>query len=113
ARAPQGGGRARLRTCAAPAIKGHADEVDRCEAPHEQPSLTPVPGDSGACTRVCGVSLAEVLALVAAFLFALAAALQQKGALELPTISLANPKSFVRLLGQKMWLIGTLALFSG
>ena len=59
------------------------------------------------------MSLAEVLALVAAFLFALAAALQQKGALELPTISLADPKSFVRLLGQKMWLLGTLALFSG
>ena len=72
-----------------------------------------MPGDSGACTRVCGVSLAEALALVAAFLFALAAALQQKGALELPTISLADPKSLVRLLGQKMWLIGTLALFSG
>jgi drug/metabolite transporter (DMT)-like permease len=59
------------------------------------------------------VTLAEVLALVAAFLFALAAALQQKGALNLPTISLADPKSFVRLLGEKMWLIGTLALFSG
>ena len=59
------------------------------------------------------MSLAAALALVAAFLFALAAALQQKGALNLPTISLADPKSLVRLLGEKMWLIGTLALFSG
>ena len=59
------------------------------------------------------MTLAEVLALVAAFLFALAAALQQKGALNLPTISLADPNSFVRLLGEKMWLFGTLALFSG
>jgi drug/metabolite transporter (DMT)-like permease len=59
------------------------------------------------------VTLAAALALVAAFLFALAATLQQKGALNLPTISLADPKSFVRLLGEKMWLIGTLALFTG
>jgi drug/metabolite transporter (DMT)-like permease len=65
------------------------------------------------CTRVSEVSLAAALALVAAFFFALAAALQQKGALNLPTISLADPKSFVRLLGEKMWLIGTVALFSG
>lgn len=57
--------------------------------------------------------MAATLALVAAFLFALAATLQQKGALNLPTISLADPKSFVRLLGQTMWLIGTLALFTG
>jgi drug/metabolite transporter (DMT)-like permease len=59
------------------------------------------------------VTVAEALALCAAFLFALAAALQQKGALNLPTISLADPKSFVRLLGETMWLIGTLALFTG
>jgi drug/metabolite transporter (DMT)-like permease len=57
--------------------------------------------------------VAATLALVAALLFALAAALQQKGSLNLPTISLADPKSFVRLLGEKMWLIGTLALFTG
>ncbi len=57
--------------------------------------------------------MAGTLALIAAFLFALAAALQQKGALNLPTISLADPKSFVRLLGEKAWLLGTLALFSG
>jgi drug/metabolite transporter (DMT)-like permease len=57
--------------------------------------------------------VAATLALIAAFLFALAATLQQKGALNLPTISLADPKSFVRLLGQTMWLIGTVALFTG
>jgi len=57
--------------------------------------------------------VAATLALVAAFLFALAATLQQKGALDLPTISLADPKSLVRLAGQKMWLLGTLALLTG
>jgi drug/metabolite transporter (DMT)-like permease len=57
--------------------------------------------------------MAATLALVAAFLFALAAALQQKGALNLPTISLADPKSLVRLVGQTMWLLGTVALFTG
>ena len=57
--------------------------------------------------------MAAALALVAAFLFALAATLQQKGALNLPTISLADPKSLVRLAGQTTWLIGTLALFTG
>jgi drug/metabolite transporter (DMT)-like permease len=50
--------------------------------------------------------VADVLALTAAFLFALAAALQQKGALNLPTLSLAQPMSLVRLLGQTMWLLG-------
>lgn len=57
--------------------------------------------------------MAAGLALVAAFLFALAATLQQKGALNLPTISLADPMSLVRLAGQTTWLIGTLALFTG
>ena len=57
--------------------------------------------------------MAATLALVAAFLFALAAALQQKGALKLPTISLADPMSLVRLAGEKMWLLGTIALFTG
>ena len=57
--------------------------------------------------------MAAALALVAAFLFALAATLQQKGALNLPTISLADPKSLVRLVGETTWLIGTLALFIG
>jgi drug/metabolite transporter (DMT)-like permease len=57
--------------------------------------------------------MAAILALIAAFLFALAAALQQKGALNLPTISLAHPMSLVRLVGQTTWLLGTLALFTG
>jgi drug/metabolite transporter (DMT)-like permease len=57
--------------------------------------------------------VATALALVAAFLFALAATLQQKGALNLPTISLANPSSLLRLAGQTMWLVGTLALLTG
>ena len=57
--------------------------------------------------------MAATLALVAAFLFALAATLQQKGALNLPTVSLAQPSSLLRLLGQTMWLIGTVALVVG
>ncbi len=57
--------------------------------------------------------MAATLALIAAFMFALAAALQQKGALNLPTISLADPKSLARLAGQTMWLIGTAALLVG
>jgi drug/metabolite transporter (DMT)-like permease len=57
--------------------------------------------------------VASALALVAALLFALAATLQQKGALNLPEISLRHPASFARLVGQTMWLVGTLALFAG
>jgi drug/metabolite transporter (DMT)-like permease len=57
--------------------------------------------------------VAETLALIAAFLFALAAALQQKGALNLPPVSLAQPMSLVRLVGQTMWLLGTVALVTG
>ena len=57
--------------------------------------------------------MAAALALIAAFLFALAAALQQKGSLNLPTISLAHPMSLVRLVGEKVWLLGTVALFAG
>jgi drug/metabolite transporter (DMT)-like permease len=57
--------------------------------------------------------VAATLALVAAFLFALAATLQQKGALNLPSVSLASPASLMRLAGQTMWLIGTLALLTG
>jgi drug/metabolite transporter (DMT)-like permease len=57
--------------------------------------------------------MAATLALIAAFLFALAAALQQKGALNLPTISLAQPMSLVRLAGETTWLLGTLALLTG
>ena len=57
--------------------------------------------------------MAATLALIAAVLFALAAALQQKGALNLPTVSLAQPRSLVRLAGQTMWLLGTLSLVTG
>jgi drug/metabolite transporter (DMT)-like permease len=57
--------------------------------------------------------MAATLALMAAFLFALAATLQQKGALNLPTVSLKEPASLARLLGQTMWLLGTVALLVG
>jgi drug/metabolite transporter (DMT)-like permease len=57
--------------------------------------------------------MASILALLAAFLFALAATLQQKGALNLPELSLRSPASLARLLGQTMWLMGTIALLVG
>jgi drug/metabolite transporter (DMT)-like permease len=57
--------------------------------------------------------VAAALALTAAFCFALAATLQQKGALNLPTISLAQPMSLVRLVGNVTWLVGTVVLFVG
>jgi drug/metabolite transporter (DMT)-like permease len=57
--------------------------------------------------------VAEVLALVAAFLFALAATLQQKGALGMGEVSLRSPGSFVRLVKQTWWLLGTVALLGG
>jgi drug/metabolite transporter (DMT)-like permease len=57
--------------------------------------------------------MAAVLALTAAFLFALAAALQQKGALNPAGVSLARPMSLVRLLGQRTWLLGTAVLLVG
>ena len=57
--------------------------------------------------------MAAALALMAAFLFALAATLQQKGALNIAGVSLAKPMSLVRLLGQSMWLLGTGALLVG
>ena len=57
--------------------------------------------------------MAAALALIAAFLFAVAATLQQKGALNLDGVSLANPMSLVRLAGQRMWLLGTVALLVG
>jgi drug/metabolite transporter (DMT)-like permease len=57
--------------------------------------------------------MASALALMAAFLFAVAATLQQKGALNLDGVSLANPMSLVRLVGQRMWLFGTAALLVG
>lgn len=57
--------------------------------------------------------MAALLALIAALLFAVAATLQQKGALNLPDVSLRHPESLARLASQRMWLIGTLALLSG
>jgi drug/metabolite transporter (DMT)-like permease len=57
--------------------------------------------------------MAATLALIAAFLFAVAATLQQKGALNLDGVSLARPMSLVRLVGQRMWLFGTAALLVG
>jgi drug/metabolite transporter (DMT)-like permease len=57
--------------------------------------------------------MAGTLALLAALMFAVAAALQQKGALGLGSVSLGNPRSLVLLLGQRMWLLGTAALFTG
>ena len=57
--------------------------------------------------------MASALALIAAFLFAVAATLQQKGALNLDGVSLASPMSLVRLVGQRMWLLGTVALLVG
>jgi len=57
--------------------------------------------------------MASILALVAAFFFALAATLQQKGALNLPEISLRHPASLGRLAGQTMWLAGTGVLLAG
>src|SRR4029453_15722955 len=57
--------------------------------------------------------MAATLALIAAFLFAVAATLQQKGALNLDGVSLGNPRSLVQLVGQRMWLFGTAALLGG
>jgi drug/metabolite transporter (DMT)-like permease len=57
--------------------------------------------------------MGSLLALFAALLFALAATLQQKGALNLPHVSLGDPGSLVRLVAQRMWLAGTLVLFCG
>lgn len=62
------------------------------------------------CLRVPG--LAEILALVAALLFALAATLQQKGALALG-ISPDSLRSFAKLAASKWWLVGTIALLVG
>ncbi len=59
------------------------------------------------------MTVAATLALVAAFLFALAATLQQKGALNLPEVSLREPSSLLKLLGQTMWLVGTGAMLIG
>ena len=56
--------------------------------------------------------MAEILALVAALFFALAATLQQKGALGMGTVSLGSPSSLLDLAKQKWWLLGTVALLT-
>jgi drug/metabolite transporter (DMT)-like permease len=57
--------------------------------------------------------MAGVLAIVAAFCFALAATLQQKGALGVGEVSMSNPKSFVALAKERAWLAGTVVLLVG
>lgn len=57
--------------------------------------------------------MAEIFALVAAFFFALAATLQQKGALELGEVSMGSPASLLKLATQTWWLLGTVALLAG
>jgi drug/metabolite transporter (DMT)-like permease len=57
--------------------------------------------------------VAEILALVAAALFAVAATLQQKGALGMGSVSFTSPGSFLTLARQTYWLLGTLALLGG
>jgi len=59
------------------------------------------------------ISVSALFGLTAAFLFALAAALQQKGSLGLPKISLGDPTSLLRLAAQRTWLLGTGALLLG
>ena len=54
-------------------------------------------------------AVAEILAIVAAFFFALAATLQQKGALGMGEVSLGSPSSFLTLVKQPWWLAGTIA----
>ncbi len=57
--------------------------------------------------------MAEVLALAAAAMFALAATLQQKGALGMGEVSLGSPGSLLTLAKQTFWLLGTVALLVG
>jgi drug/metabolite transporter (DMT)-like permease len=57
--------------------------------------------------------VAEIVALVAAFFFALAATLQQKGALGMGEVSLGSPSSLLNLAKQWWWLLGTVALLGG
>ena len=57
--------------------------------------------------------MAEVIALVAAFFFAVAATLQQKGALGMGEVSLGSPSSLLNLAKQTWWLLGTVALLTG
>jgi hypothetical protein len=57
--------------------------------------------------------MGATLALLAAVCFALAATLQQKGALDMGGISFAHPASLLKLLGKVWWLAGTAVLFVG
>jgi drug/metabolite transporter (DMT)-like permease len=57
--------------------------------------------------------VAEIVALVAAFFFALAATLQQKGALGMGDVTLGSPASLLKLARQTWWLVGTVALLTG
>src|SRR5262249_58477874 len=57
--------------------------------------------------------VADLLALIAAACFALAATLQQKGALGVGDVSLKHPKSLLKLAGQRMWLYGSGVLLLG
>src|SRR5947199_8255473 len=56
--------------------------------------------------------MAEILALVAAGLFALAATLQQKGALDFG-VSSDSLRSLLRLVRSRWWFVGTVALLIG
>jgi drug/metabolite transporter (DMT)-like permease len=56
--------------------------------------------------------VSTALALVAAFLFAVAATLQQKGALDLG-VAVEGLRSLAKLIGSGWWLIGTAALLVG
>lgn len=56
--------------------------------------------------------MASALAIVAALLFALAATLQQRGALDLG-VSPDSLRSLARLAGSRWWLAGSLALLAG
>lgn len=55
--------------------------------------------------------MADALALLAAFFFALAATLQQKGALGMGE-RLSGASGFLKLVRQKWWLLGTLVLLA-
>ncbi len=57
--------------------------------------------------------VAAILALSAAVLFALAATLWQKAALNLEGVSFRHPLSFLVLLGQWLWLLGLAAQIVG
>lgn len=57
--------------------------------------------------------VAALLAIIAAFLFALAATLWQKAALGLSGVSFRQPKTFLVLLTQWVWLLGLAAQIAG